>query len=148
MSYLDYRMKFLNGKYGVGRGIATYYGLDKSVFDTLQTAQDIVDNATAMSLIESLNTSDWGRNELWSFTFGNDVYGVAVDSAGNVYGGSADNTLRKFDSDGNELWSFTFGDNVVAVAVDSAGNVYGGSSDNTLRKFSQSLYEILQIIAD
>ena len=35
----------------------------------------------------------------WSFTgFGNNVDAVAVDSNGNVYGGSDDNTLRKIDA--------------------------------------------------
>ena len=65
----------------------------------------------------------------WSYDFGDKVYGVAVDSDGNVYGGGGNNDIVKLDSSGDELWRYNYGDIVESVAVDSNGNVYGGGGD-------------------
>ncbi len=72
-----------------------------------------------------------------------EVNKVAVDSSGNVYTASSDDTVRKLDSSGNEVWSFGgHSRNVTDVAVDSSGNVYTASIDNTVRKLDSSGSEV------
>ena len=77
-----------------------------------------------------------GPKELWKFTgHTNWVHAVAVDTSGNVYSGSDDNTVRKISSSGSQVWSFTgHTGTVFAVAVDASGNAYSGGADNTVRK--------------
>ncbi len=93
-----------------------------------------------------LRKYDTNGNTLWTQTYNspndhNDVgYGVAVDSAGNVYVTGYERRydlsqhsniwLRKYDTDGNTLWTQTYDspdhyqDIGKGVAVDAAGNVY------------------------
>jgi len=82
--------------------------------------------------------------ETWGDGSGDDLYAVAVDSAGNVYcaGGTAsfgtggwDALLLKYNSSGTlqlaKTWGGSSTDWLSAVAVDSTGNIYlGGSTDS------------------
>lgn len=77
------------------------------------------------------NTSVHQRNNAgtggWDADHGATVYGIAVDSNGNVAVGGASNgtyTTRKYNSAGTLQWSANHGNQVNAVAVDSSGNVY------------------------
>ena len=84
--------------------------------------------------------------ELWTRQFGSQsfdkVFGVAVDSPGNLYVvgatrgtlpgqthlGSSDSYVRKYEPDGKELWTRQFGsqrfDEAQSVAIDNADKVY------------------------
>jgi len=96
---------------------------------------------------------DNSGNQQWIRQFGTSQsdysYGVAVDSAGNVYltgdtlgnlggtsAGSRDAWVAKYNSSGTQQWIRQLGtsqsDSSYGVAVDSAGNVYltGGTSGN------------------
>ena len=55
--------------------------------------------------------SDAGT-EIWSYNYGGTVYGVSVDSDGNVYAGGFQDSVVKLDSSGNEVWSYNYGDSV------------------------------------
>ena len=89
---------------------------------------------------ENLVVNTFGTYQVWSFTgHTGGVRALAVDSSGNVYSGSNDNTVRKISPTGNQVWSFTeHTGSVLAVAVYSDGNVYSGSWDRTVRKISST----------
>ncbi|WP_052025658.1 SBBP repeat-containing protein [Anoxybacillus sp. KU2-6(11)] len=103
-------------------GIRNYFGIYPSgkyrKGSILKQGFNIVDYAGGMG------------NEIWSKTDVSNGYGIAVDSAGNVYvahnvaaGGKV---VRKLDANGNEIWSKTDVDYGYGIAVDSAGSVYVG----------------------
>ena len=86
----------------------------------------------------SAGTAQWAANH------GASVYGIAVDTSGNVYTGGAVSssvTTRKYNSSGTLQWSANHAALVRGIAVDSSGNVYTcGVSDgsNTVRKYNSS----------
>lgn len=82
-------------------------------------------------------------DELWSYDGMSTITSVALDSDGDVYGGSKDDTVRKIDGDtGEERWSFSghTGD-VWDVAVNAQGDVYSAAYDETVRKLDGSTGE-------
>ena len=93
------------------------------------------------------------------------LYGIAVDSSGNVYvtgntnnGANWDYLTLKYDTDGNELWNVTYdGGNAEGgrgVIVDSSGNVYvtgyseGVTSDMLTFKYDSSGNELWNMTYD
>jgi len=119
-----------------------------------------------------LRKYDTDGNTLWTETYdspshaSDESFGVALDSAGNVYvtgreyrndlGQNYNIWLRKYDTDGNIIWTETYdnpshyGDEGYGVTVDAAGNVYvtgheyrddlGQDYDIILLKYSQPGY--------
>ena len=84
-------------------------------------------------------TVGWTGLKQFGTASDDEAYGMAVDSAGNVYvvgetwgglnyAGGGDVFLVKFGADGELLWDFQFGtialDSASGVAVDASGNVY------------------------
>jgi outer membrane protein assembly factor BamB len=83
-------------------------------------------------------------DNVWVFdAFGNECFRLAIDSQGNVYATSNDETLRKIDPDGNQIWSETYATyGLRGVAVDSEDNVYVGVTDPSVRKLDPDGNEI------
>lgn len=94
------------------------------------------------------NTSIHQRNNAgtggWDADHGATVFGIALDSSGNVAVGGASNgtyTTRKYNSAGTLQWSANHGNQVNAVAVDSSGNVYTAgalASSVAVRKYDSA----------
>ena len=80
----------------------------------------------------------------WTADHGDTVYGVDIDSSGNVYTGgnrTSDLTTRKYNNAGSLQWSVDHGANVLAITADSSGNVYTGgvrTSNLTTRKYNSA----------
>ncbi|KKM84979.1 hypothetical protein LCGC14_1293720 [marine sediment metagenome] len=119
--------------------------------NTFSNEQDDKDNKDFIPLLSASNSGAQQWNLTWggrSTSFG---FGVAVDSANNVYLAgrtSQDMVLVKYDSSGMQQWNRTWGgsnwDEGRGVAVDSSNNVYlagvtptfgAGSADMVLVKF-------------
>lgn len=92
----------------------------------------------------SLLTFDNAGNAGWTADHGARIYGMASDSAGNIYSAGeriSSVTTRKYNSAGSLQWSVDHGATVFAVAADGAGNVYTGgvrTSSVTTRKYNSS----------
>jgi uncharacterized delta-60 repeat protein len=107
---------------------------------------------------DSSGALQWAKT--WGGSSNDTLYGVAVDSAGNIYcagwtysfgAGENDALLLKYNSSGALQWAKTWGgsnyDYLYAVAVDSSGNIYcagytysfgAGGSDALLLKYNSS----------
>ena len=97
-------------------------------------------------ILRKVNISDGSEvtSGGWPFTgHTNRVYGIVIDSVGNVYSASWDNTLKKIDSDGNEIWTFSgHSGRVYGVAIDKNGYIITGSYDNTVKKIDPDGNEV------
>ena len=80
----------------------------------------------------------WPSIAYLSFIRSSLPYGVAVDSAGNVYtANSAASRVTKLNTSGVETRSTVTGIGPIAITVDSAGNVYtANSGDSTVTKIT------------
>ena len=88
---------------------------------------------------QTLRLLDSNFNIISSFTGHSGIIrGIDIDSDGNIYSGSSDNTVRKISPQGNQIWSFSFPNDVRALGIDSDSNVYASSRDNTVRKISST----------
>ena len=86
-----------------------------------QTPVEIfVFSSSSDATVNKINSSG---TEVWSFTGHTaPIWGIAVDSSGNVYTASQDDTVRKIDSDGNQVWGPTSNTGIVfGVAVGPGG---------------------------
>lgn len=99
-----------------------YYNLD-IVVDNDGFQYVATGNYSYIDKYNSGNTLAWG----YDMGSGEQVYGVAVDGSGNVYGGDTGDDIVKLNSSGSLQWTYTAGDVVYCVAVDASGNVYGGT---------------------
>jgi len=102
-----------------------------------------------VSKIDSTGATTW--NKSFVVTGLTALYGVALDSSGNVYvaGGNTDAFIGKFDSSGALQWSRKLSsaanDRLLAIAVDSSGNAYvsgynatGGNNNFLIAKYDTS----------
>jgi len=94
---------------------------------------------TGMGAAELFNPPDAGTQE-WLYTEHTSlVFGVDVDSEGNVYSGSDDEEVHKINPDGTQEWTYSEHTSTIEdVAVDSEGTVYSGGQDNELNKIDSS----------
>ena len=80
-----------------------------------------------------------GSGSAFTRAFVNGPNGVALDSAGNLYVSTNDNTIEKFAPNGIDLGVFasTGLNNAMGLAFDSAGNLYAANFiGNTIEKFA------------
>jgi len=123
-----------------GSSVTSDWSTDLSVF----TISIVPINSYSGSYDDTVKKIDPNGSEVWTFSgHTNNVWGVAVDSSGNVYSGSQDDTVKKIDPNGSEVWTFSgHTNNVYSVAVDSSGNVYSGSYDQTVKKIDPNGNEV------
>ena len=104
----------------------------------------------ALVKFDSSGAQQW--NLTWGGRSGGYGFGVAVDSANNVYvvgGTSQDMVLVKYDSSGMQQWNRTWGgsqnDFGFGVAVDSSNNVYLAGRTYS---FGEGLYDMALVKYD
>jgi sugar lactone lactonase YvrE len=80
-----------------------------------------------------------GNGSPFTGAFVNGPYGVALDSGGNLYVSTNNNTIEKFAPDGTDLGVFasTGLNNAMGLAFDGSGNLYAANFvGNTIERFA------------
>jgi hypothetical protein len=75
-------------------------------------------------------------SESWTFDYGGDIRGIAVDSSKIYAAGTNNNVVKLVDNGGSfsEEWSYSYGATIQSVAADSNGNVYVAGNNNDVVK--------------
>jgi DNA-binding beta-propeller fold protein YncE len=66
------------------------------------------------------------------------LYGIAFDSAGNVFIADGNNRIQKFDSDGNFITEMGLETIANSIAIDSSDRVYVTTGEDRIKIFAPS----------